>query len=38
MAFNVRVAATYCRGTLVYDGSGIVNRKGDGRFLRPHRA
>lgn len=35
---TVRVAATYCRGQLVYDGNKIVNRAGDGRFLRPHGA
>lgn len=34
--FSVRVAATWCRGQLVYDGKGIVNRAGDGTFLRPH--
>lgn len=32
---TVRVAATYCRGQLVFDGADIVNRKGDGNFLRP---
>jgi len=35
--FTVKVAATYCRGQLVFDGNGIVNQAGDGRFLRPHR-
>ena len=35
---SVRVAATWCRGQLVYDGKGIVNRAGDGRFLRPRAA
>ncbi|WP_323121218.1 dihydroorotase [Burkholderia alba] len=35
MEFAVRVAATYCRGELVFDGARIVNRAGDGRFLRP---
>ncbi|MGB7194197.1 MAG: amidohydrolase family protein [Collimonas pratensis] len=34
--FTVKVAATYCRGQLVFDGEKIVNRAGDGRFLRPH--
>lgn len=34
--FTVKVAATYCRGQLVFDGNRIVNRAGDGRFLRPH--
>lgn len=33
--FSVRVAATYCRGQLVYDGQRITNQAGDGRFLRP---
>ncbi|QHE93071.1 amidohydrolase family protein [Pandoraea fibrosis] len=36
--FTVRVAGTWCRGQQVYDGAGIVNRKGDGRFLRPRKA
>lgn len=34
--FTVKVAATYCRGQLVFDGNGIVNQAGAGRFLRPH--
>lgn len=34
--FSVKVAATYCRGQLVYDGQQIVNQPGHGRFLRPH--
>lgn len=38
MEFCVRVAATYCRGTLVFDGTKIVNRAGDGTFLRPKNA
>lgn len=33
--FRVRVAATYVRGALAYDGAHIVNKAGDGRFLRP---
>jgi allantoinase len=33
--FTVRVAATYCRGTQVFDGSRVVNPKGYGRFQRP---
>ena len=34
--FTVRVAATYCRGELVWDGAGVVNEAGgDDRFLRP---
>ncbi len=33
---TVRVAATYCRGQLVFDGQNIVNAKGHGTFLRPH--
>ena len=32
---HIRVAATFVRGQLVFDGSGIVNQAGDGRFLRP---
>jgi allantoinase len=35
MEFSVRVAATYCRGELVFDGSKIVNAPGSGQFLRP---
>jgi allantoinase len=38
MEFNVRVAATYCRGALVYEQGSptpIRNEKGYGRFLRP---
>ncbi len=34
---RVRVSATFVRGSLVYDGDRIVNRPGDGRFLRPAR-
>jgi allantoinase len=34
--FNVKVAATYCRGELVWDGAKIKNNAGgDGRFVRP---
>jgi allantoinase len=33
--FNVRVAATYVRGQLAWDGRQICNSAGDGRFLRP---
>ena len=33
--FTVRVAATYVRGALAWDGSAIRNNAGDGRFLRP---
>lgn len=33
--FTVRVAATYLRGQLVWDGSAIRNKAGNGRFLRP---
>lgn len=36
--FTVRVTGTWCRGQHVYDGAKIVNRKGDGRFLRPRLA
>ncbi|KVO44050.1 dihydroorotase [Burkholderia ubonensis] len=37
MEFTVRIAATYSRGALAYDGARIVNHAGAGRFLRPHR-
>lgn len=33
--FRVRVAGTYVRGKLAYDGSRITNDAGDGKFLRP---
>ena len=34
--FNVKVAATYCRGELVWDGSEIKNQAGGAaRFVRP---
>lgn len=33
--FRVRVAATYVRGQLAWDGEQIRNKAGDGRFLRP---
>jgi allantoinase len=33
---RIRVAATFVRGRPAYDGTRIVNRPGDGRFLRPH--
>ncbi|MCR4524000.1 dihydroorotase family protein [Bosea sp. 47.2.35] len=33
--FRVRVAATYVRGQLAWDGKEIRNKAGDGRFLRP---
>ncbi|SFC77542.1 allantoinase [Polaromonas sp. OV174] len=36
--FSVRVAATYCRGALAFDGQKVINAKGHGQFLRPHRA
>jgi allantoinase len=32
---RVRVAATFLRGTLVFDGQRVVNAPGTGRFLRP---
>ncbi|CAM5771913.1 dihydroorotase [Bosea minatitlanensis] len=32
---RVRVAATYVRGRLAWDGQRICNKAGDGRFLRP---
>jgi allantoinase len=42
MEFSVRVEATYCRGTLVYQrgakGAEIRNQSGYGRFLRPRAA
>lgn len=38
MEFSVRVAATYCRGALAFDGSKITNQAGYGTFLRPHAA
>ncbi|MGD9944568.1 MAG: amidohydrolase family protein, partial [Burkholderiaceae bacterium] len=41
MEFSVRVLATYCRGSLVFEhrdsGGRVVNAPGEGRFLRPHR-
>ncbi|HSS86458.1 MAG TPA: amidohydrolase family protein, partial [Reyranella sp.] len=33
--FNVRVAATYCRGVLAFDGHRATSPKGFGQFLRP---
>ena len=33
--FTVRVAATFVRGNLAWDGSAICNKPGDGRFLTP---
>lgn len=36
--FDVRVAATWCRGQLVYSDGQVRNAAGDGRFLRPHAA
>jgi allantoinase len=42
MEFNVRVAATYCRGVLAYElgtsSPPVRSAKGHGRFLRPHAA
>ncbi|WP_153101163.1 dihydroorotase [Paraburkholderia hayleyella] len=38
MELTVRVSATYCRGTRVFDGSRITNQAGYGTFLRPHAA
>jgi allantoinase len=32
---RIRVGATFVRGQLVYDGHGIVNQAGHGRFLKP---
>ncbi|HZU63268.1 MAG TPA: amidohydrolase family protein [Novosphingobium sp.] len=37
MEFDVRVVATWCRGTLVYDDGAIRNQAGFGRFLRPRK-
>ncbi|MBP6019148.1 MAG: amidohydrolase family protein [Burkholderiaceae bacterium] len=36
--FQVRVAATYVRGQLAWDGSSIRNTAGSGQFVRPHQA
>lgn len=33
---RIRVGATFVRGQMAFDGHGIVNRAGHGRFLRPH--
>lgn len=33
--FTVKVNSTWSRGQLVYDGQKVVNRAGDGRFLKP---
>lgn len=38
MEFDVRIAATYCRGQQVFDGDGIVNAPGSGRYLRANLA
>lgn len=35
MEFSVRVAATWCRGQQIFDGSKVMNKAGDGQFLRP---
>ena len=35
---SVKVAATYCRGELVFDGNKICNSRGYGKFLRPRAA
>jgi allantoinase len=32
---RIRVGATFVRGELVFDGRGVVNQAGNGRFLRP---
>lgn len=34
--FHVKVAATYVRGALAWDGSKITNAKGSGQFVRPN--
>ena len=36
--FSVRVAATYCRGSLAFDGTSVRTQKGYGKFLRPRSA
>ncbi len=36
--FSVRVAATYLRGALAWDGAQIRNQAGDGRFVPPTSA
>lgn len=35
MTLPYRVSATYCRGTLVYDGTTVLAAPGKGRFVRP---
>jgi len=35
--FHVKVAATYLRGALAWDGKGITNIKGSGQFVRPNK-
>jgi allantoinase len=35
--FSVRVAKTFVRGQLVWDGSSIANRPGSGEFQRPQK-
>lgn len=35
--FHVKVAATYLRGALAWDGKGITNGKGSGQFVRPNK-
>ena len=34
--FTVKVASTWCRGQHVFENGKILNKAGDGRFLRPH--
>lgn len=36
--FQVKVAATYVRGALAWDGKKIINTKGSGQFVRPNKA
>lgn len=36
--FQVKVAATYVRGALAWDGQSLVNAAGSGRFIRPRKA
>ena len=35
MEFNVRIAGTFVRGKLVWDGNKVLAQPGDGRFLKP---
>lgn len=35
MEFNVRIAGTFVRGKLVWDGNKVLAQPGDGQFLKP---